>query len=237
MWYGSLFITSVTAHGQHTVISVQGYGGSADPALNAFGGSSFGGICALRAATTLPDAFGAVLVESPSLWIAEERFLNELLAYIGAWPQVANRSQQLQTYCILCAGAPFIYPENAKAVRHLHAWQRTYLAMGSKEYSGIRPAALAEPEFDARLAAYIPALAKHLDSALGCGEARLLWEARLLPPVPPVPPVRTRWTHQAVAGKNSLHCIAMQGTGGGSAPAFPIYAGACIVKPHMGIFI
>lgn len=47
---------------------------------------------------TLPDAFGAVLVESPSLWIAEERFLDELLAYIGAWPQVANRSQQLQTH-------------------------------------------------------------------------------------------------------------------------------------------
>lgn len=80
--------------------------------------------------------------------------------------------------------------------------------MGSKEYSGIRPAALAEPDFDARLAAYIPALAKHLDSALGCGEARLLWEARPLPPRPPV------WTN---AGRISLqeqsapHCNASAG--------------------------
>lgn len=54
---------------------LQSYGAASDAAHIAFGGSSFGGICALWAAMHHSDKFGAVLVESPSLWFAEERFL------------------------------------------------------------------------------------------------------------------------------------------------------------------
>lgn len=38
-------------------------------------GSSFGGICTLWACMHYPGRFGAALVESPSLWFADERFL------------------------------------------------------------------------------------------------------------------------------------------------------------------
>lgn len=41
----------------------------------AFGGGSFAGVTALLAAITLPHVFGGILVESPSLWAAEGRFL------------------------------------------------------------------------------------------------------------------------------------------------------------------
>jgi enterochelin esterase-like enzyme len=41
----------------------------------AFGGSSFGGVCALWAAMRYPERLGAALVESPSLWFADENFL------------------------------------------------------------------------------------------------------------------------------------------------------------------
>lgn len=44
----------------------------------------------LRVAQTMPHVFGALLIESPSLWIAEEKFLEELLAYEGPWPQVSG---------------------------------------------------------------------------------------------------------------------------------------------------
>ncbi len=64
------------------------YGVSTDPALRVFGGSSFGGICALCCAVRHPGVFGGLLVESPSLWFGEERMLrNELPAYGGPWPQ------------------------------------------------------------------------------------------------------------------------------------------------------
>lgn len=64
------------------------YGVSSDPALRAFGGSSFGGICALCCAVRHPGVFGGLLVESPSLWFGEERMLREELpAYGGPWPQ------------------------------------------------------------------------------------------------------------------------------------------------------
>lgn len=52
----------------------QSYGTSTNPEHIAFGGSSFGGICALWASMHYPEKFGAVLVESPSLWIDEEKF-------------------------------------------------------------------------------------------------------------------------------------------------------------------
>ena len=64
------------------------YGAASDPELVAFGGSSFGGICTLIASMRLPGLFGAALVESPSLWLAEERVLTEDIAqYKGAWPE------------------------------------------------------------------------------------------------------------------------------------------------------
>lgn len=48
---------------------------SSDPAKVAFGGGSFAGVAALYAAMHYPHVFGVVLAESPSLWIAEGRFL------------------------------------------------------------------------------------------------------------------------------------------------------------------
>lgn len=52
-----------------------------------------------------------------------------------------------------------------------------YLAMGTEEYSKIRPKD-PQPEFDARLAGYIPLLAQHLEEA-GVGETRLRWEVEV----------------------------------------------------------
>jgi predicted alpha/beta superfamily hydrolase len=66
------------------------YGASIDPADLAFGGSSFGGIAALAAGLQGPSncGFGALLVESPSLWIGpDEAFLKDIQAYNGQWPQ------------------------------------------------------------------------------------------------------------------------------------------------------
>ncbi|GIL61274.1 hypothetical protein Vafri_15689 [Volvox africanus] len=78
------------------------YGVSSEPALRGFGGSSFGGICALCAALRHPGVFGSLLVESPSLWFADERLLkHDLPDFTGPWPA------------------------------------RVFLAMGTKEYSGI----------------------------------------------------------------------------------------------------
>ncbi len=51
------------------------YGAATDPARIALGGSSFGGICTLVACMRHGGRFGAALVESPSLWFADERFL------------------------------------------------------------------------------------------------------------------------------------------------------------------
>jgi enterochelin esterase-like enzyme len=51
------------------------YGGAVQPDRIAFGGSSFGGICTLWASMHYGDRFGAALVESPSLWCADEKFL------------------------------------------------------------------------------------------------------------------------------------------------------------------
>ncbi|KAF6258831.1 Alpha/Beta hydrolase protein [Scenedesmus sp. NREL 46B-D3] len=64
---------------------------STDPQDRVFGGSSFGGIAALAAGMCGAEGcgFGALLVESPSLWIGDpepEAFLQEVLAYKGSWP-------------------------------------------------------------------------------------------------------------------------------------------------------
>lgn len=63
------------------------YGVSKEPSLRSFGGSSFGGICALCAALRHPGVFGSFLVESPSLWFGDERMLREELpGFQGPWP-------------------------------------------------------------------------------------------------------------------------------------------------------
>ena len=63
------------------------YGSSCAPARMVFGGSSFGGICALAMAMQHPGRFGGLLVESPSFWMAEGKVLEDVLRYDGGWPQ------------------------------------------------------------------------------------------------------------------------------------------------------
>jgi len=63
------------------------FGGSTDPDRLAFGGGSFGGVCALYAAMHYPHVFGSILAESPSLWIARGRFLSDLRNHAGPWAQ------------------------------------------------------------------------------------------------------------------------------------------------------
>ncbi|KAG1660566.1 hypothetical protein FOA52_005102 [Chlamydomonas sp. UWO 241] len=61
--------------------SPRGRGGSrlsTDPRRTAFGGASFGGINALHVAMNYAHVFGSVLAESPSLWIAEGRMVEDL---------------------------------------------------------------------------------------------------------------------------------------------------------------
>lgn len=52
----------------------------------AFGGSSLGGIVTLHAAMTCPELFGAILVESPSLWVEDGAFLERVKA-CTRWPR------------------------------------------------------------------------------------------------------------------------------------------------------
>lgn len=54
------------------------YGVSRDPSRVAFGGASFAGVAAIYAAMHYPHIFGAVLAESPSMWIAEAAFLKDM---------------------------------------------------------------------------------------------------------------------------------------------------------------
>ncbi|KAG1672027.1 hypothetical protein FOA52_008903 [Chlamydomonas sp. UWO 241] len=64
------------------------YNAASSSDLVAFGGSSFGGICTLVAAMRHPGLFDAALVESPSLWLANEAVLKQDVArYSGDWPQ------------------------------------------------------------------------------------------------------------------------------------------------------
>ena len=51
------------------------------PARVAFGGGSFGGVNALYASLHYPHVFGSILAESPSLWIAEGRFIEDMWAH------------------------------------------------------------------------------------------------------------------------------------------------------------
>lgn len=71
------------------------YGAATDPARIAFGGSSFGGICTLCACMRHGDRIGAALVESPSLWFADERFLRwACLRRMRRWRLRARRAAQ-----------------------------------------------------------------------------------------------------------------------------------------------
>ena len=63
------------------------YNLSTDPFRVAFGGGSFAGVAALYAAMHYPHVFGAVLCESPSLWIAEAKFLGDIASHHGMLPE------------------------------------------------------------------------------------------------------------------------------------------------------
>ena len=56
-----------------------------DPATRGIGGSSLGGLLALRAGQQLPAQFGRVLAESPSLAVRGERFDDKLFGDLRAW--------------------------------------------------------------------------------------------------------------------------------------------------------
>ncbi len=67
------------------------------PEHTAFGGSSFGGVITLHAAMTRPDLFGAILVESPSLWVEDGAFLQRVLK-CKQWPQRVYLAQGDREY-------------------------------------------------------------------------------------------------------------------------------------------
>lgn len=58
-----------------------------DRTRRVFGGASFGGIAALHVAQRARDSFANVLAESPSLWVAEGRYLRDIRAFDGEWPE------------------------------------------------------------------------------------------------------------------------------------------------------
>lgn len=61
---------------------------SANPLPHSLAPAPLAGVTALYAAMHCPHVFGAVLAESPSLWIAEGRFLEEdLKRYRGPLPE------------------------------------------------------------------------------------------------------------------------------------------------------
>ena len=60
---------------------------STDRGRRAFGGASFGGIAALHIARKAPHVFGGLLCESPSLWVGEGRYLQDLWEHTGPLPE------------------------------------------------------------------------------------------------------------------------------------------------------
>jgi enterochelin esterase-like enzyme len=96
---------------------------TADPARTALGGSSFGGIATLHALVSghrLGKCFSAALVESPSLWIDEGRYLQTTLLP-AADPRLTGITPRTGT------PSKVTWPT------------RLYLAMGMREHSGSRP--------------------------------------------------------------------------------------------------
>eukprot|EP00928_Gymnodinium_smaydae_P063023 TRINITY_DN46727_c0_g1_i1.p1 TRINITY_DN46727_c0_g1~~TRINITY_DN46727_c0_g1_i1.p1 ORF type:complete len:417 (+),score=58.86 TRINITY_DN46727_c0_g1_i1:33-1253(+) len=60
---------------------------SKSPSARYFGGSSFGGICALYMAMRYPELWAGVIVESPSFWACNGRIMEDVRTHTGAWPQ------------------------------------------------------------------------------------------------------------------------------------------------------
>eukprot|EP00793_Prasinoderma_coloniale_P007114 PRCOL_00006966-RA len=64
--------------------------GANEPALRAFGGSSFGGVAALHMAMERPDDVAACIFESPSFWVEEGRLLERVKTRLSSvdarWP-------------------------------------------------------------------------------------------------------------------------------------------------------
>lgn len=72
-----------------------------EPRHRAIGGSSFGGNQALYSAIQARGFFGAILVESPALWIGNGRLMETLKAYSGkvaVWPQRVYIAQGTKEY-------------------------------------------------------------------------------------------------------------------------------------------
>jgi hypothetical protein len=108
------------------------YSASADSSDMAFGGSSFGGIAALVEAMKGAEgcAFGAVLIESPSMWIGEESFLQvrEICRGGGDEPG-ASRS----VWCFSCSPIQPLHCSWPRQKTHTYVfgvlWK--FLALGS----------------------------------------------------------------------------------------------------------
>jgi predicted alpha/beta superfamily hydrolase len=56
------------------------------PENTGLGGSSLGGLISLYVALTMPGVFGRLLLESPSLWVANRRIFREIRGF-REWPQ------------------------------------------------------------------------------------------------------------------------------------------------------
>jgi predicted alpha/beta superfamily hydrolase len=56
------------------------------PEHTALGGSSLGGLISLYVALAMPGVFGRLLLESPSLWVANKRILRESRGFTN-WPE------------------------------------------------------------------------------------------------------------------------------------------------------
>ena len=64
----------------------QRFGLSPEPAERYFGGSSFGGICALYMAMKYPGEWAGALVESPSFWAGNGRYMADVAQH-DRWPK------------------------------------------------------------------------------------------------------------------------------------------------------
>ncbi len=65
----------------------QNYRTAKGPENTSLGGSSLGGLISLYSVIAAPEVFGRVLLESPSLWIANRQILREARA-VRRWPKV-----------------------------------------------------------------------------------------------------------------------------------------------------
>eukprot|EP00435_Cladocopium_sp_Y103_P009418 s3957_g2.t1 len=62
------------------------FGLSPEPSERYFGGSSFGGICALYMAMRFPGEWAGVMVESPSFWAGDGRYMADVAQHDKDWP-------------------------------------------------------------------------------------------------------------------------------------------------------